>query len=404
MSISKNEFSKHGLVLFACFIGIGCGFSSLNYYTSGIFLTAYETEFGWSRSLISAQGLVGVLALVLLSPIVGNLVDKIGTRIVAATSLFLYGMCFLLISKYLDSVSSFLFLSFITAFAAAGSTPVTFTRTITGCFDQSRGIALGIALVGTGVAAFLAPFYLAKIVEEQGWRYGAQVLSIVVLCGATIVAIFLRDNPASFETSKSTDLNEPKHVVSGNSGYTLFSKVFWVLASVFFLVALAVSGLIVHFVPILVDSGLSLQQAGKFAALIGGSVIIGRLVVGLLIDHYFAPKVACLVFTIAAFALSVFAIYQQNMTIVAALAIGLTMGAEVDLISFLTSRYFSFTNYGRVYGFLYSIFIIGAAVSPVLMGALFDVYGSYKIAIIISITALFASALTVLRLPKYPRI
>ncbi len=405
MKASREEFSQGGVVLFACFVGIGVGFASLNYYTAGMFLTAYEREFGWSRSLISAQGLVGVTALILLSPIVGNLVDKVGTRIVASVSLFLYGLCFLAISRYLNSVMSFLVLSLLTALVAAGSTPVTFTRTVTGWFDTSRGIALGMALVGTGIAAFIAPLYLAKLIEQEGWRQAAQTLSGVVFFGAAIVAIFLRDNPNAFVDKTHSIRGESENVVAArHRGHAMFSKVFWLLAFIFFFVALAVSGLIIHFIPMLVDGGLSLEEAGRFAAVIGISVIIGRLTIGLLIDQFFAPRVAFVVFVIAAVALTIFSIHERNVAVLAAFAIGLTMGAEVDLISFLTSRYFCLKNYGKIYGALYAIFIIGSAVSPVLMGALFDLYGSYSDALILSITALAISAAAVLCLPKYPEL
>ncbi len=402
MTISKNEFSKGGLVLFACFVGVGVGFSSLNYYTAGIFLTAYESEFGWSRSLISAQGIIGVVALVLLSPVIGTLVDKVGTRLVASISLLMYGLCFIAISRLLDSVVSFLALSLVTAIAAAGSTPVTFTRTVALWFDLSRGIALGLALVGTGVTAVIAPLYLTELIVQEGWREGAQALGIVVLAGATIVALFLRDNPDSFQRSRDLTSSEHPSLETDNTQGHVKSRVYWLLAVVFFLVALAVSGLIVHFIPMLVDTGLTLKEAGKYAATIGVAVIIGRISIGLLIDRFFAPRIACIVFLLAALALVTFAAQGQNMAFFAALAIGITMGAEVDLISFLTSRYFRLENYGRVYGGLYSIFIIGAAVSPVLMGVLFDVYGTYFAALIISIIALLVSAVAFLFLPNYP--
>ncbi len=401
MRVSKKEFGQGGIVLLACFVGIGVGFSSLNYYTAGIFLTAYENEFGWSRSLISAQGLVGVIALIVLSPIVGGLIDRVGTRIVASASLFLYGLSFLLISKYLDSVASFLILSLVSAVVASGSTPVTFTKSITGWFDKSRGVALGIGLVGTGITAFIAPIYLTRLIEQEGWRYGAICLSVVVLTGAIIVAIFVRDNPNAFLDGRQLKRQTMERTIAT---YSRFSNVFWLLALVFFLVAFAVSGLIVHFIPMLVDSGLSLEEAGRFAAVIGIAVIIGRLLIGFLIDNFFAPRVAFVVFIAAAIALTIFSIYGQRVGILAALAIGLTMGAEVDLISFLTSRYFNLKSYGKTYGALYSIFIVGAAASPVLMGALFDSYGSYSKALLASILALIFSAVAILFLPKYPEV
>ena len=123
--------------------------------------------------------------------------------------------------------------------------------------------------------------------------------------------------------------------------------------------------------------------------------------VGLLIDRLFAPYVAFFIFSISAFALLLFSQLGLEVVMIAALAIGLCMGAEVDLISFLTSRYFPQIIYGKIYGLLYSIFIIGSASSPMMMGALYDHYKDYHDALAVSVIALFISAILVLFLPKY---
>ena len=55
-----------------------------------------------------------------------------------------------------------------------------------------------------------------------------------------------------------------------------------------------------------------------------------------------------------------------------AIALGLAVGAEIDIVAYLTTRYFGFRRYGVIYGWLYGMFIFGTGVGPPLMGAVFD--------------------------------
>jgi MFS family permease len=55
-----------------------------------------------------------------------------------------------------------------------------------------------------------------------------------------------------------------------------------------------------------------------------------------------------------------------------ALAIGLSFGAEVDLVGYLTARYFGLRSYGRLYGVLYAVVIAGTALSPLGYGLIVD--------------------------------
>ena len=57
-------------------------------------------------------------------------------------------------------------------------------------------------------------------------------------------------------------------------------------------IAIAVSALVVHMVPLLKDAGLPPLRAAAVASLTGFGVLLGRIVIGWLIDRFFAPHVA----------------------------------------------------------------------------------------------------------------
>jgi predicted MFS family arabinose efflux permease len=170
----------------------------------------------------------------------------------------------------------------------------------------------------------------------------------------------------------------------------------------FILVAIAVSGLIPSFIPLLQDAGMSPEAAGGYGAVIGGSVMIGRLVTGFLIDRIFAPYVTAVVFSLVALGCLSLGLGGIDYALVAGIALGLAIGAEVDLIGYFSARYFGLKNYGVIFGMQYSVFIVGSGISPILAGQIWDRTGNYDIALIGASVLLMAAVMISLTLPKFP--
>jgi MFS family permease len=302
-------------------------------------------------------------------------------------------------SKVTGTLANFLILNGAISIAAAGTSPVVLSRLIVVRFDKARGLALGAALAGMGVSAALAPRLLAGYVAEHGWRAGYQALALVALLAAPFVMAF-----ASERRNIADSSNQPHRPV--HSGIelrvALRSGRFWHVAALFICVALGVGGVIVHFIPMLTDAGLPPQRAATLAGLVGVSLIVGRVATGALIDRVFAPHVAAALFAIAA--LGCFALLWGGIALApfAAIAIGLAIGAEVDLIGYLVARYFGLRAYGAIYGWQYSAFMIGLAVSPLLAGLIFDSTHSYRHAVLGAGILLSAAVLIASRLGPFP--
>ncbi len=399
----KAEFARGWLVLLAAFVGISASISSLNYYAAGIFILPLEEEFGWSRAAISGQGVISVAFLGLLSPFVGALIDRVGVRVVASISLVFYAACMYAMTLFVDSLWSFYILAAATALLAAGSSPVTFSRAVMGWFDKARGIALGLTLLGTGVAGVLAPLFLSDYVASNGWRMGYQLLAVIVLLAAIFVALFIKNDPIMSQ-QKDIGLSTSAQNTGLSYNEAFKTPVFYVLASIFILVALAVSGPIIHFIPMLIGLGVSATEAGQLAAIIGVSVMVGRLVTGVLLDCFFAPRVATLLFSLATLGFFLFLWGGANFAIFAAVAVGISIGGEVDLIGYMVSKYFGLRAYGVVYGSLYAVFVVGAGLSPFLTGVMYDLTGSYQIVFIIAAICLALASFLSLFLRPFPKL
>jgi len=146
---------------------------------------------------------------------------------------------------------------------------------------------------------------------------------------------------------------------------------------------------------------MSSAEAGSIAGLMGISVMVGRLVIGWALDRVFAPYVVVAVFvTVAGFCL-LLGIGGIGYAVVTAIALGFAVGAEVDLIGYFTARYFGMAHYGSIYGLQYSIFILGAGISPIFTGYIWDVTGNYDIALYIAAGLLVPAAIIALTLPQF---
>jgi len=75
--------------------------------------------------------------------------------------------------------------------------------------------------------------------------------------------------------------------------------------------------------------------------------------------------------------------------LVGAFLVGLGLGAEVDIIAYLVSRYFGLRYFGEIYGLAFGAFLLAGALGPLVMGASFDLTGSYSA----PLAALFISTL-----------
>jgi sugar phosphate permease len=164
-----------------------------------------------------------------------------------------------------------------------------------------------------------------------------------------------------------------------------------------------VAGLITNLVPMLTDKGLPRTEAAGYASLVGISVIVGRLVAGYLIDHFWAPAIAFVFLIAPALTCVVLTgdVTPGLLTIVVPL-IGLAAGAELDMMAFFAVKYFGLRNYGAIYGVQFGFFAIGSGFAPAIFGAVFDSFGGYGPILWISAGAFVVGAFMLLTMGRYP--
>ncbi|MBU6407168.1 MAG: MFS transporter [Alphaproteobacteria bacterium] len=405
MAKEQGEFARGCGVILAAAAGCGLGLSALPFYGLGPLMTPLGEEFGWSRTEISIAFTFMTLGLLIAGPvIVGRLSDRIGVRAVALTSIPLFALSLLALQFLRPAPEgvpgpALLWLGYLAmAFFGAGTSPITYTRAVNAWFDRNRGLALGLTLAGTGAMGIVLPMILGRVAPEFGWRGGFVTLAILAALAWPIVALLLKNAPPAGLQSQSGP------APGASLGEAVKNYRFWALGLAFLILALGIAGLVVHLFPMLTDAGLTPQEAGGVAALIGVGVIVGRIVIGFLVDRFFGPLVAIVVFLITAVGCVMLADGGIAIAPYAAFLIGFALGAEVDLIAYFTSRYFGIKRYGEIYGWQYGFYGVGAAFAPVLMGALFAAGGgTYTLALHVSAGLCVIACLLLSLLGRYPR-
>ena len=137
---------------------------------------------------------------------------------------------------------------------------------------------------------------------------------------------------------------------------------FWLLMSSFILVAASVHACFTQMAAILADRGSTAQIGALASSLLGSGVLIGRTGSGYLLDRFFGPHVAALIFAAAAAGMGLLRVGSSpELAFAAAFLIGLALGAEGDIIPYLTSRYFGLRSFGRIGGFTFAGFALATA-------------------------------------------
>jgi hypothetical protein len=119
-------------------------------------------------------------------------------------------------------------------------------------------------------------------------------------------------------------------------------------------------------------------------------------------DRLYAPYVAAFFFGSVAIGIALLWTGLGGASVyAAALLVGLGLGAEVDVIAYLTSRYFGLHSFGEIYGYLFAVFALAGALGPVLMATGFDRTGSYRTPLMSFFFATVTGVLLMTRLGPY---
>lgn len=389
----------------AATVGTMCGIFTLTNYSQGFFVGPVTSEFGWSPSEFFLSYTVLMCLGLFTGPIIGTIAQKTTLRTVGIIGLVGHSLAYVLLSFNSGSLILWYLSWALLAILGAGSLPIVWTGVLNNWFTKHRGKAIGITMAGTGLGAFLLPPLVEYLISNHGWRTAYRGIGIgALLISLPIVVALFKEKP------ESETLNDSQAELMSTSswgmtrGEAMRTARFWILGLVLFVTVVVIAGLLSNFARIMTEKGFERGSIAQIAAVMGLTVVLGRLIVGALVDKFWAPGVAACFFALPTIGLLMLVNLEVSfgVAIVIAVMVGLAAGAELDLLAYLTSKYFGPAHYPTIFGAIIAFFTVGAGIAPPLFGAAASAYQGYTFILTISIGLLALSIILFLALGRYP--
>jgi MFS family permease len=388
-----SEFKRGWPALLGGMFGNFSGIGGLLYFALSSFMKPLQNQFGWSRVGVGFAISCFTLGSIVSLPIAGRLCDRHGPRKVILPAIPVTAALICGLSQLRGSIWELYAAYFGITVLGAGTAGVTYVNLISGWFDRHRGLAIGIILTGSGLSAFAMPIVLHWVIGRWGWRVGWTSVALIMLIQLPVAYLTLHESPTQ-TVSRRSDIS-PR---GAELGHALRSPSFWKITLPFFFISATIVGITINLVVLLGDRGISEDFVAKIASLLGIGVIAARLSVGLLLDRIQARYAAVLVFLTTA--CGCIALLKASAIVNAGgvFLLGCTAGAELDILAFMSSRYFGLARQGLVFGAGMSVVSLGAMLSPAIIGGLYHQYGNYDRALQLTILLCVAAASIILTL------
>jgi MFS family permease len=409
MSSRRPRLFYGWLIVFVSALGLFLG-APLLVFSFSVFFKSLVVDFHASRAAVSfafsLSNFVGALWL----PGTGVLIDRFGPKRVILVSTLLFGLV-LCSALWVGSGlwQLYLFFTILGVAMASGPAPVPYGVVISHWFNRHRGLALGLSMMGIGIGSIVVPMLAQHLIAMFGWRMAFAIFgAAVLLLPIPVIAAFLQNDPKERGLQpdgdgKISDSPLPLQDKEGLSWREIWhSPTFWILICIFSLAGASVHGAVLHMSAIFTDRGVSAERAAMATSLVGAAVIIGRLGSGYLLDRLFAPRVAILFYGATALGILMLCSgINGNLALGASFLVGLGMGAEVESMGYMISRYFGLYAFGTAYGSAFAAFMIAGSSGVLLMGAGYDRFHSYTVPLAALGAAMVLALVLLTRLGPY---
>lgn len=400
---ARAEWARYWTLPVAASLGYAT--SVIHIYGLSPYIVPISEDFGWGRSTVTFGLTIATLIQALFSVPIGMFVDRFGPRTLGVTGVALTCAAFATIGLASNgSEFQWYGLWVLMAFATLPVQATIWTAAVATRFEASRGLAFAITLCGASLAQAVFPWLGTRLIASYGWQ-AAMAVQAAIWAAVAWIVIFLFFRGARDSTADRPTKEAAKTAASGvTNGLTfregLKSTVYLRLLLASFLFTFVALALVVNFIAIQTDRGMAATDAGALAFWIGIFAIAGRLGTGFLLDRLRANLVGAAIFCLPILACLSFLFLGPDAALLSAGLIGLTVGAEVDVIVYLSTRHFGLRAFGALYGGLLVALSLGTALGPLIANKVYDVTRSYDPFIWTAIGCMVASVICLASLPR----
>ena len=373
----------------------------------GVFIDPLEQTFQWSQGSITFAYALSSVVTAAASPFAGWFGDRFGARLAMAvgTGMFLLGM---LLTGLISTIWELYLYFGVLLGVAQAIFLVPLIPSAMYWFRRHLGVGMGLIMASWGLGPALAAIGVSWMLEGMGWQNGFIALGIGSAAIMFVLILLFRDTPADkgiqpygympgdIEVRKRKP--DPVRLKVFNA-YMRKTGAFWNMSSIHFLGCVGHAIILVYIVPLAVKEGLTPVQAAGVLTVLSAVSVISRIFVPIMCDTIGTRTVMFVFFALQGIlVVMLFWTHDLWMFYLFAVVFGIGYGGETGGFPILNRRYYGQAPTGSPHGFQMLGAGLGMALGGYIGGPIFDIFGSYDVALWISIATSLAGALNILLL------
>ncbi|MFT8710055.1 MAG: MFS transporter [Sporolactobacillus sp.] len=368
-----------------------------------LFLIPITKSLMISRMQFSVNSSIAAIIGVFASLFIGKLVDRydarlIGSLCVLLTVLDMVGWGFI------TAIWQMYILSIVTGLCVVSGSRLLISILITNWFHEKSGLALSLALSGSGVGGTAMSLIISSLITTQGWRMAFFMSALITfLLAFPLSLLAFRTRPSAIDLklyhsakkpSRLGEPNQPDNNVPHPTTSHARKPIIWLLIICFLFTGLINGGIIVNISANFVDAGYSFKYAADIVSLEMFILIFAKIILGFLYDRY-----GVLIGTLVGSLTTLFAILSlifARLPIAPYLfALSFGFGTCLGTVAppLLIVHIFGSKSSAHLIGYVTAAEMFGVAIGAVLMGHSFDKTGSYTFGWIILLIICFLMTL-----------
>ncbi|MDC1375802.1 MFS transporter [bacterium] len=340
-----------------------------------------------SASIASAYGLATLIAAFLL-PYMGKLIDRYGARVTLIIISIILGISCI----FFGAASNFLMLTVgfgFLRFFGQGSLMLGCANLVSQWFDSKRGFAMSLMALGFGMSMAIHPPLSQFLIYEYGWKYAWIILGLstwIIMVPALFILAWNKPENIGLKPDGAKKSNIKKDEIDVIEGLNLKEAFkensFYILAAMWFGMAMLVTTLHFYQVTILTNQGIKPEFAASLFTVSAIAMVVFMPLVGKFFDNYRTKYVLSTALLINSVSLLLIT-YSNNQvySLFYAIAFGINNAFSMTMFGYIWPRYFGIKHLGSIQGTGQMIGVIGASLGPLPVGFAIDYFGSSLITI-----------------------
>ena len=381
MILYNINFHRGWAIAAACFLASSVAVGG-SQYSFGHFVEPLENTFGWTRTQIGLS-----LSLIafgsFISPLIGSLIDKQGSRRIMAFSMAVFGISYL-VRPFMTELWHWYFLSVVQSFSMVGAAMLPPGKLVGLWFPENRGRVIGITAMGNNFGGMVIQPIIAFLVTVYNWKVAYAVVGALGIL-VSIYSYLVVKNP----DSESKGILESEKNTDNLTGFTLKeairTKTFYAITFAILCGTFTYSSLLPQVSSHLIINGVRESTASIAVSLFATCGMVGKFVFGNLSDKY-GPRMALVLDLCGQAIFASLLVYAGDGLPVWVIvpAMGFFLGAFGALYQLIVIDAFGVKHFGAIMGVIAISNAVPSFLGPIIAGMSFDITGSYAVAFVIT--------------------